>query len=121
MVVELIVDETASAPRPWAGGPIPEEHVLAGFHGVTLLVTNAERSVRLLTEQMGYRLVGQEGARSRLKANGDAAGGHVDLLERPGLAAGRMGAGSHHHVAFRGRDDAEEVAYQQSIRTLALT
>ena len=45
------------------------------------------------------------------------AGGYVDLLEWPGLAAGRMGAGSHHHVAFRVRDDAEELEYQQSIRS----
>ena len=27
-----------------------------------------------------------------------------------------MGAGSHHHVAFRVRDDAEEVEYQQGLR-----
>ena len=116
MMLELIVDEHAEAPRLWTNGPIPAEHALAGFHGVTLYVTEAERSARLLVEQMGYRLAGQEGARWRFKANGDAVGGHVDLLERPGLGGGRMGAGSHHHVAFRVRDDAEEVEYQQALR-----
>jgi glyoxalase family protein len=111
------VDEGAPVPSFWQEGPIPAEHALAGFHGVTLNVANAERSGRLLVEQMGYRLVGQEGARWRFRAGGEpVCGGYVDLLERPGLPAGRMGAGSHHHVAFRVRDDAEELAYQQSIR-----
>ncbi len=91
MMLELIVDEHAEAPRLWTNGPIPAEHALAGFHGVTLYVGEAERSARLLVEQMGYRLAGQEGARWRFKANGDAVGGHVDLLERPGLSGGTYG------------------------------
>lgn len=116
MVLELIVDETARAPQPWLDGPIPAEHVLAGFHGVTLWEAQAEPTARLLIEQMGYQFVGQEGNRWRLRASSDAPGGYVDLLEQPGLGPGRMGAGSVHHVAFRVRDDAEELAYQQAIR-----
>lgn len=116
MLLELVVDQAALSPRFWAGGPVPEPHALAGFFGVTLNVASAERSARMLVDIMGYRLVGQEGARWRLKAAGSASGGHIDLLERPGLPPGRMGAGSHHHVAFRVRDDAEELAYQQAIR-----
>lgn len=116
MMLELVVDERAAAPRFWQDGPISAGHALAGFYGVTLNVSDAQRSGRLLIEQMGYRLVGQEGARWRFEAAGGGVGSHVDLLERPGMPAGRMGAGSHHHVAFRVRDDAEELAYQQAIR-----
>lgn len=116
MGLELIVDETARAPQPWLDGPIPVEHVLAGFHGVTLFETNAEPTARLLTGQMGYRLVGQEGNRWRFRAASDAAGSNIDILELPGLGPGRMGAGTVHHVAFRVQDDAEELAYQKAIR-----
>lgn len=116
MLLELVVDDTVAAPRLWEDGPVPSEHALAGFHGVTLNVASAERSARLLQDQMGYRWVGQEGARWRLKSADSSIAGHVDLLERPGLPPGRMGAGSHHHVAFRARDDAEELAYQQALR-----
>lgn len=116
MGLELIVDETARAPQPWLDGPIPGGHVLAGFHGVTLFEASAEPTARLLTEQMGYRFVGQEGNRWRFRAASHAPGGYVDLLELPGLGPGRMGAGSVHHVAFRVQDDAEELAYQQTIR-----
>jgi glyoxalase family protein len=116
MALELIADEEARAPQPWVDGPIPAEHMLAGFHGVTLFEARAEPTARLLTEQMGYRVVGQEGNRWRLRAGSQAVGGYVDLLEQQGLGPGRMGAGSVHHVAFRVRDDAEELAYQQAIR-----
>jgi glyoxalase family protein len=116
MVLELIVDEEAHAPQPWLDGPVPAEHVLAGFHGVTLLEAKAEPTARLLHEQMGYQFVGQEGNRWRFRAASHAPGSYVDLLEQTGLGPGRMGAGSVHHVAFRVRDDAEELAYQQAIR-----
>ncbi len=116
MMLELVVDEQAAAPRLWQDGPIPAEHTLAGFYGVTLNVAHAERSGRLLVEQMSYRLAGQEGARWRFEAAGGGVGSRVDLLERPDMPVGRMGTGSHHHVAFRVRDDAEELAYQQAIR-----
>ena len=65
--------------------PLPAEHALAGFRSGPLFVGEAKHKARLLVEQMGYRLAGQEGARWRLKANGNAVGGYVDLLERPGL------------------------------------
>jgi glyoxalase family protein len=104
------------APAALGGRADPAEHVLAGFHGVTLFEARAEPTARLLTEQMGYRVVGQEGNRWRLRAGSQAVGGYVDLLEQQGLGPGRMGAGSVHHVAFRVRDDAEELAYQQAIR-----
>lgn len=116
MILELIADDSARTPVFWADGPVPEEHALRGFFGVTLYESQAEPTGRLLCEQMGYRLVGQEGERSRYRADSSAGGGYVDVLERPGIGFGRMGAGSVHHVAFRVRDDAEELAYQSAIR-----
>ncbi|HSN75008.1 MAG TPA: VOC family protein, partial [Anaerolineae bacterium] len=89
MALELIVDEKACAPQPWLDGPVPAEHVLAGFHGVTLFEAKAEPTARLLTEQMGYLFVGQEGSRWRFRTVSNAAGSHVDLLEQPGLGPGR--------------------------------
>jgi glyoxalase family protein len=115
MALEFVVDE-AQGHRVWLDGPIPVQHVLRGFFGVTLWVRQAEPTVHLLTEEMGYHVVGQEGARWRLAGDPEAAGHYVDLLVRPDLPRGQMGAGSVHHVAFRTRDDAEQLAYQQRLR-----
>lgn len=116
MALELVVDPQASVPQPWEEGPVPVDHTLRAFHSVTLWVAQAEPSVRLLTEHMGYTLVGQEGQRWRLAGATTAPAHVIDLLQRPSLSRGRLGAGSVHHVAFRVQDDAEELAYQQALR-----
>lgn len=114
MVVELIATESAEPPRYWGDGPIPPEHALAGFHSITNWVSAADQSAALLTDVLGYRLVGEEGARLRFQADG-ALGHIVDLMVRPKQPRGRMGAGSIHHVAFRTPDDAAQRTWQTTL------
>ena len=119
MIVELIAHEGRPAPTFWRDGPIPEEHALRAFHGVTIWVENADRTAQLLTEQMGYTLVGEEnggkGRRLRFQGASDDYGMVVDLLERPGQPRGQMGAGTVHHVAFRSANDAEQAQVQENL------
>ena len=119
MIVELIAHEGRPAPTFWRDGPIPEEHALRAFHGVTIWVENADRTAQLLTEQMGYTLVGEEnggkGRRLRFQGASDDYGMVVDLLERPGQPRGQMGAGTVHHVAFRSANDAEQAEVQENL------
>ncbi|MFN2142317.1 MAG: ring-cleaving dioxygenase [Candidatus Promineifilaceae bacterium] len=116
MIVELIVDEVPADIQLWEKGPVPSEHVLRGFHGATLWVGDAEATADLLTGSMGYTLSGQEGNRYRFQAAGDGRGRTLDLLERPGELYGRLGAGSVHHIAFRTKNDEEQLAYQSALR-----
>ncbi len=119
MRVELITHEGRPAPQFWAEGPIPEEHALRAFHGVTIWVDSADRTASLLVDQMGYTLVGEEeseaGRRIRFKGASDDHGMYVDLVERPGLGPGQMGAGTVHHVAFRVPDDAEQAEARHNL------
>ena len=92
---------------------------LRGFHGVTIWLDSADRTASLLVEQMGYTLVGEEegnaGFRKRFKGMSDDHGMYVDLVERPGLGRGQLGAGTVHHVAFRVPDDAQQAEAQQNL------
>lgn len=115
MHVELIAGAENGAVRHWAAGPIPAEQALRGFHGVTLWLGAVEPTAAVLTQQMGYTFVGQEGSRYRYRGASEAVGLYVDILHRPGAANGRFGAGSVHHIAFRTVDDAEQLAYQQRL------
>jgi glyoxalase family protein len=116
MRLELVVDDHPATFRFWEGGPIPEQHALRGFHGVTLWLAEVEATGRLLTDQLGYEFVAQEGNRFRYKGASDNIGLYVDLLHRPGMPAGRFGAGSVHHIAFRTVDDAEQQEYLETLR-----
>ncbi|MFK7805775.1 MAG: ring-cleaving dioxygenase [Anaerolineae bacterium] len=115
MVIELVAHVDEPVPEHWENGPIPAEHALQAFHGVTLGVHDATPTAALLTGSFGYELVGQEGNRVRYQGAG-GYGQFVDLLVRLGHARGRLGAGSVHHVAFRTVDDSEQLEYLEALR-----
>jgi glyoxalase family protein len=116
MVVELITQDAKSIIQPWEMGPVPAVHMLRGFHSVTLWLHEVDKTAQLLTDQLGYQFVGQEGKRTRYKAASDEMGIYVDILHRPGEENGRFGLGSIHHIAFRTVDDAEHLEYQHHLR-----
>ncbi|MDA1333298.1 MAG: VOC family protein, partial [Bacteroidetes bacterium] len=116
MVVELVATDDPSTIQLWKDGPIPEEHALRGFHSVTLLLNTLPGTAALLTEQMGYDFVGQEGSRFRFCGASNDRGLYVDIDVQPDVPRGSFGAGSIHHVAFRTVDDSEQLEYMAAFR-----
>jgi glyoxalase family protein len=84
-------------------GPVPAEHAIRGFFGVTLTLQSTGPTADLLTE-MGFEQVAEAGDRRRFEADGDL-GYVVDLLEEPQAPRGQPGAGTVHHVAFQVTDE----------------
>lgn len=115
MLVELIESDGPATVRHWSDGPVPAPDALRGFHSVTLWLSDVARTAAVLTDHLGYRLVGQEGARTRYAGAAGDVGLYVDLLHRPGQPRGRFGVGSIHHVAFRTVDDGEQLEYRQAL------
>jgi glyoxalase family protein len=113
--LELVTTTETATIRHWVAGPIPAEHAILGFYGATLWVAKAEGTRQLLTDQLGFTFVGQEGNRLRFTGAADDIGRYIDLLVRPELGAGRVGSGSVHHIAFRTRDDTEQLEYQAQL------
>lgn len=121
MALELVGVETPPTVQPWAEGPVPAEHMLRGFFGATLCVSDAEPTAALLTDLLGYRQVGAEGERLRFQAASGTPGTVVDLLVQPAAPGGRMGAGTVHHVAFRAPDEAAQTALRQRLTDAGLS
>jgi glyoxalase family protein len=115
MPLELIGHQGPATFRFWADGPISEEHALRGFHSATLWLAQAEPTAELLTGILRYEKVAQDHDRWRFRAASDDIGQYIDLLIRPELRRGLMGAGSVHHMAFRTIDDSEQLEYQGAI------
>ncbi len=114
--LELVVTEAPPALHHWEAGPIPEKHALRGFHNVTLWLDEVGATAALMTEQLGYQFVGQQGNRFRYNGNAADLGLYIDIMHRPGLDYGQLGTGSIHHIAFRTVDDAEQLNYLQMLR-----
>ncbi len=116
LAIELIVSISSAGVEPWADSTVPVEHSLRGFHGVSIALEGYEQTTKLLTETFGYRLVEQLNNRFRLAAPSEAGAGRiVDLLCRPDGSPGRVAAGSVHHIAFRARDDAEQLVWRERL------
>jgi glyoxalase family protein len=107
MAIEL-VEVALEEGTPWPAGPVPMEHAIRGFHGVTLSEEGYERTARTLTGLMGFRPDGEEGNRFRYRAAGAGLASAVDLLCAPDARHGLMGGGIVHHVAFRTADAVQQ-------------
>ncbi|MFD1598136.1 ring-cleaving dioxygenase [Halobellus rarus] len=117
--LELVETDPADSPiEPWSDGPVPDEHGIRGFFGVTLHSAEPDATANVL-DVLGFDRVGSEadaddGAeRVRYAAAGDHAT-VVDVLHR-GPPRGRPGVGTVHHVAFRAADEDEQLAWRERL------
>jgi glyoxalase family protein len=106
--LELIARGGGPQRAPWRDGPIPVEHAIRGFAGATLWLQGYQRTAVLLTQTMGLREVGSEGALFRFRVGDGDDAATLDLHCRPEADPGRMGIGAIHHIAWRTLDGAEQ-------------
>jgi glyoxalase family protein len=119
LMIELITSFSHAQIEAWPDSPVPAEDAVRGFHSVSAALEGYERTARLLTESFGYRLVDESGNRFRFASRDNSAPGRiVDLLCQPDTAMGRVAAGSVHHIAFRAKDDAEQLQWRERLVNL---
>jgi len=119
LVIELIASSSRGIYESWLDSPAQAKHTLRGFHSVSTALEGYERTARLLTETFGYRLIEESGNRFRFGSADDSASGRIiDLLCQPDTAMGRVAAGSVHHIAFRAKDDAEQLEWREHLVNL---
>lgn len=116
LLIEFIASESQGKADPWPDSPVAAEHAVRGFHSVSAALEGYERTARLITETFGYRLADESGNRFRfLSADDSASGRIIDLLCQPDMAMGRVAAGSVHHIAFRAKDEAEQLRWRERL------
>src|SRR5262245_53520436 len=63
MQLELVGAASDARWVPWRGGPVDPVHAIRGFHSVTLCVSEAASTIRLLRDTMGFSQAGREDGR----------------------------------------------------------
>ena len=117
----LVDDQgTAVEGEVWLGAGIPEEYAIRGFFGVALSTPSLLYVTPILTRILGWEESGRyENADGEIEVvysmDGGGAGKEVHVIEQPGLARARLGAGGVHHVAFRVRDAEEQREWRQRL------
>jgi len=116
LAIELV--ESVDDRKGWTGGGIPAACAIRGLHSVTLLVRSPERTVQLLTDLLGFRIVTETEGRIRLGVNGDGAGKLMDVVYRSDAPAALNGLGTVHHVALAIGSAEEQVRAREELLTL---
>ena len=118
LLLELIAADSPGKVESWADPSAagPAERSLRGFHSVSAALEGYERTAQLLTGSFGYRLVKESGNRFRFAAPSESGPGRiVDLLCMPDSRPGHVAGGSVHHIAFRAKDDDEQLQWRQHL------
>ncbi|HYY40424.1 MAG TPA: ring-cleaving dioxygenase, partial [Nitrososphaera sp.] len=124
--LELVANRSAEERtlHAWKEGPIPIEYAIRGFYSVTLSQISYEHTAHVLTNELGFKLIGQDGSRFRFQISGakegniairnkNTKGEHygsniVDILCMPNTQYGMMGVGTVYHVAWRKPSDEQQ-------------
>ncbi len=115
LVLELVAHAGVEKRSPWKDGPIPQEHAIMGFHGVTINVEGYERTASLLTQVLGFRYVNEAGNRFRYEVGPGGSGALIDVLCLPYGTMGRIAVGTVHHVAWRVAKEEEQKFLREEI------
>lgn len=116
LLLEIIASDVNEGVHVWSDHEVPAEHALRGFHSVTAALEGYEQTAKLLTDSFGYRLDQEAGNRFRFVASDVATLGQtIDLLCMPDRSGGNVAAGSVHHIAFRCKDDAEQLRWREHL------
>ena len=87
LLLELIASNSLASIEPWPDSTVPPEHALRGFHSVFRFASHDDTAL------------------SRI----------VDLLCLPDSGVGRVAAGSVHHIAFRARDEQDQLQWREQL------
>jgi catechol 2,3-dioxygenase-like lactoylglutathione lyase family enzyme len=113
--IELVGARVTGDDRAYAEGSVPLEFAIRGLHSATLTQTGHRRTAGLLTDTMGFKLVAQEGNRYRYAVDSGHAAHLVDVLRAPDERQGRVLVGTVHHIAWRTKDDEQQLAWRREL------
>ena len=118
--LELVAHPRAMEGNVSKEGPVPPEHAVRGFYGLTLSEDGYERTTSLLTDTLGFRQIRQHDNRYRFEVGAGGPGTLVDLLCPPDTSHGVVSVGTVHHVAWRTPDDERQKAWREKLVDVGL-
>ncbi|MDQ0806343.1 ring-cleaving dioxygenase [Priestia megaterium] len=108
-----IVEREEGENNTWQAGKIKPDVAIKGFGGATLLSVKPHETAQLLENVMGLQKVGQEGDFIRFQSSADI--GNVIDLKLTTIGRGQMGVGTVHHIAWRAKDDEDQLEWQKYV------
>lgn len=118
--LELVETDEADSRKPFETEEVKANVATKGFYNVTLTLNDAKPTAAILTNVFDYKLIAQEGNRYRYATDAIATANIIDIVELPNENHGLGANGTVHHIAFRVKDDATQMALREKIEALGL-
>ncbi|NUN69535.1 MAG: ring-cleaving dioxygenase [Bacteroidetes bacterium] len=115
LLIELVFTERQTLRAPWKQGPVPSEHAIKAFYGVTMNLSDAGPTEEVLRDLLGAAIVSREGNRMRYSIGVGDHAAMIDLIADATMPHARQSAGSVHHIAWRVTDDASEEYWRSKV------
>lgn len=100
---------------PWEKSPVPVEHQIRGLHSVRLWERDLALTESFLINVLGFTDMGEESGWHRYGVGDGGSGTFLEIRELTDASRGRWGIGGIHHVAWRVKDEASQLAARQRI------
>lgn len=110
--LELVEREEGSL-NEWTFGEVTSDVAIKGFGGAILYSVHPEQTAATLQNVMGLEKVGEEGDLIRYQAYGDI--GNIVDIKKVAMERGQMGVGTVHHIAWRAKDDEDQLDWQRFV------
>jgi glyoxalase family protein len=104
----------------WEDSPVSTEHQLRGMHAVRLWERQLTPTDTVLTELMGFTLLGTEDGWQRYGVEGGGSGKLIEIKELPEERRGQWGTGAVHHVAWRVNNSDEQMELRDLLASAGL-
>lgn len=108
-----IVEREEGEVNAWTFGGVTPEVAIKGFGGATLLSAHPDKTAVLLENILGLELIGKDGDFARYRSSAEI--GNVIDLKLTTIGRGTMGAGTVHHIAWRAKDDQDQLEWQKYV------
>lgn len=95
---------------------ITADVAIKGFGGAVLYTADAAATAETLTAVMGLEKVAENEEFIRFKSSGEI--GNIIDVRKASTGMGVMGVGTVHHIAWRTKDDAEQLKWQEHVQKL---
>ena len=116
--LELVFDEQAGELPGWDNSTVPTEHTIRGFYETTLRLQEGEPTARVLKEVFEFEESGED-ARGKRYTTDAPIGGSV-VIEEGDEKPSANGRGTIHHVAFRAKDEADQLELRKKVIEMGL-
>ena len=113
--IELVATNEDDPRDPWDSALHPAEYAIRGQHSSVVTVRDPEATIALLVNDLGMRVLEEQGNRTRIAAGDGGPGSVVDVVSSALSPQGLSAGGTVHHIAFRVPDQKTQALWRDEL------